>query len=145
MKIIKLSINGQLLDCADCTSWRLEGTTPTCTLGISPMNCAECAQGTPRSTPSKKVGPPGNSSGPSLLAKAASWVRAEVSAVVSELPQPEIDARIAACMTCEEREAPEEGKLGFCKKCGCGKSPFAELGRKTKMPEATCPLGRWPS
>lgn len=136
MRIVQLSINGTLVDCADCVHWSLAGTSPLCRLGVDPMNCSECDQGVPRPQPVPRPVP-------SLPARAASWAKAEASALVSSITEEQIQARISACMTCEYRKPGDP--VGHCTKCGCGDLPAAELSRKARLPAATCPQGRWHS
>ena len=47
------------------------------------------------------------------------------------------DERIRICHSC--KESFFTSKKLFCKRCGCF------LPAKARVPEETCPLGRWPS
>lgn len=134
MKIVQLSIGGKTIDCADCTHWTLHDQDARCAIGIEPMACADCAHGVPRQRLTPKPVP-------SIAARAVSWAKAEASVIVGEITQEEIDARIAACLACEHRDAGHP--IGWCKRCGCGRSPAAELSRKARLPAATCPASRW--
>lgn len=136
MRIVQLSIGGKTIDCADCTHWTLHESEARCAIDIEPMACATCEHGVPRQRLTPKPVP-------SIASRAVSWIKAEASAVGASIEQGEIDARIAACLACEHREASEP--VGWCKRCGCGRSPAAELSRKATLPAATCPASRWPA
>lgn len=83
---------------------------------------------------------------PGLLARAASWIKAEASVVTQgALDDEAYKARIAACLGCEHLDRRDDPRVGFCKACGCGKNPRAELTVKGRMPAATCPKGKWPA
>ena len=76
------------------------------------------------------------------IAQAMQYAKAEASrAVQGPLPAEKVEARLAACRTCEHREQVEERE--FCTKCGCGRRKRAELTIKATMPAAKCPLGKW--
>lgn len=80
-----------------------------------------------------------------LLQKAVSYVKAEVSALVSSIPDEEIEKRLDACRDCPKlMRSVNPGELGWCGACGCGNGARAELTVKTKMPAAKCPLNKWP-
>ena len=82
---------------------------------------------------------------PTLVEKAASWIRAEASMVISgKLSDADYGARIAACRACEHLSPLPDPQVGFCTGCGCGKSPRAELTVKGRMPAAKCPKRKWP-
>jgi len=99
-----------------------------------------------------KPSPPKNEDEPKepeqkgLLSKAASWAKAEVSLVWNGLLSDEaLEARLSACRGCDKLDpANEEGKVGWCKACGCGRNARAELTVKGRMPKAKCPLDLWP-
>jgi len=80
------------------------------------------------------------------FARAASWMRAEVSAIVGgALEGDALEARLDACRSCHRFEAAADAQqVGWCTACGCGKRARAELSVKARMPAATCPLDRWP-
>jgi hypothetical protein len=80
------------------------------------------------------------------IRRALSWLRAEASALIrGPLKGNALDARLAACRTCHRLEpAREPGQLGWCNACGCGTRTRAELTVKARMPDAQCPLDRWP-
>jgi len=83
---------------------------------------------------------------PGLLARATSWLKAEASVVTQgALDDEAYKARIAACLGCEHLDRRDDPRVGFCKACGCGKNPRAELTVKGRMPAATCPKGKWPA
>ena len=77
-----------------------------------------------------------------LVQKAVEYAKAEASALVKDVPLPQIQARMEACATCESREV--DGGAWFCKSCGCPKWERSRLQVKWEMPAATCPLGKWP-
>jgi hypothetical protein len=77
-----------------------------------------------------------------LVQKAVEYAKAEASALVKDVPLPQIQARMEACATCESREV--DGGAWFCKSCGCPKWERSKLQVKWEMPAATCPLGKWP-
>jgi hypothetical protein len=82
----------------------------------------------------------------SLVEKAVSYVKAEVSNVVSSIPEETVSLRLAECRQCPSlKPSPMEGEVGWCSSCGCGQNPRAELTVKAKMPAATCPKNKWPS
>lgn len=80
-----------------------------------------------------------------LLARAASWVKAEVGLLVKgKVDQATYDRRVTACRQCPKLVRHEADELGFCGACGCGTRSRARIGAvKARMPDATCPLGRW--
>ncbi len=81
----------------------------------------------------------------SFLQKAVSYVKAEVSLITSFIGEEEVRQRLEACRTCSHLEpSKQDGQLGWCTACGCGKKARAELTIKGRMPAATCPKGRWP-
>lgn len=80
---------------------------------------------------------------PSLLEKAGSFLRATASAVLSSLPDDEVEARLAACRGCEALKPLAPPQVGHCLACGCGESSLAELTVKARMPAATCPKKKW--
>jgi hypothetical protein len=77
------------------------------------------------------------------IKNAASWFKAEASALVRELPADQYQARLSVCRSCEFLDARQDPQVGFCKACGCGENARAELTIKGKMPAATCPRGKW--
>ena len=80
----------------------------------------------------------------SLVEKAKSWVKAEVSQVLKGPVDDETyRQRLEACNACFRIERVEGAKLGFCTACGCGQNPRAELTVKAKMPESKCPIQAW--
>jgi len=80
-----------------------------------------------------------------LLSKAMSWAKAEMSAIISKLPDDKYEARMSACRACNSLDPLPEPQVGYCKACGCGRSARAELTVKGRMPGARCPLKRWES
>lgn len=134
MKVVQVTHLGKPIAVADCDQFVLRNGTPACKLAIEPMACESCTQGSPRQslTPAPV---------PSIAARAVSWARAEASALVQSLTDQQVEARIAACLACEHREAGDP--VGWCKRCGCGRSPAAELSRKARLPASTCPANRW--
>jgi hypothetical protein len=80
----------------------------------------------------------------SLLDKAASWVKAEVSQVMrGPVDDETYRMRLETCNACFRLERAPDAALGFCKACGCGNNARAELTVKARMPEAKCPIGAW--
>jgi|SanBayMetagenome_1026888.scaffolds.fasta_scaffold03967_3 hypothetical protein len=80
----------------------------------------------------------------SLLNKAASWAKAEVSQVVhGPVDDETYRMRLETCNACFRLERAAGAELGFCKACGCGQSARAELTVKGRMPEAKCPIQAW--
>ena len=77
-----------------------------------------------------------------FVQKAVEYAKAEVSALVKDVPLPQLQARMEACATCESREV--DGGAWYCKSCGCPKWERSRLQAKWEMPAATCPLGKWP-
>ena len=77
-----------------------------------------------------------------LPQKAAQYVKAEVSGLVSSVALPVVEARKAACFGCKSMDA--DGDKWYCKSCGCPKWERSRLQVKWEMPAATCPLGKWP-
>lgn len=77
-----------------------------------------------------------------LVEKAVEYAKAEASALVKDVPLPQIQARMEACAMCESREV--DGGAWYCKSCGCPKWERSRLQAKWEMPAATCPLGKWP-
>ena len=77
-----------------------------------------------------------------FVQKVVEYAKAEASALVKDVPLPQIQARMEACATCESREV--DGGAWFCKSCGCPKWERSKLQVKWEMPAATCPLGKWP-
>jgi len=134
MKVVQVTHLGKPIAVADCDQFVLRNGAPACRLAIEPMACESCERGSPRQLLTPKPVP-------SIAARAMSWAKAEASAIVGEITQDEIDARISACLACEHRDAGEP--VGWCKRCGCGRSHAAELSRKARLPAATCPAGRW--
>ncbi len=83
---------------------------------------------------------------PGLFARAASWLRAEASMVTDgALDDAAFNERMAACRGCEHLDRRDDPLMGFCKACGCGRNPRAELTIKGRMPKATCPKNKWPA
>ena len=83
---------------------------------------------------------------PSVLERAHSWMRAELSLrLEGPLPDAAYDARIATCRACPELEPLNPPQVGTCKACGCGSNPRAEISIKARMPAATCPRALWES
>jgi hypothetical protein len=81
---------------------------------------------------------------PTILGKALSYFKAEVSAVVSSITEEQYQARLDECSKCPLLvKSTKEDELGWCKGCGCGQNSRAELKTKAKMPAATCPLKKW--
>lgn len=84
----------------------------------------------------------GDTASPGLIAKAASWIKAEASRVLEgDLPEDQYQARLKACRACPKLKAGDP--VGWCGACGCGTRRRAELSIKAKMPKATCPLKKW--
>jgi len=82
---------------------------------------------------------------PSNFDKAVSWAKAEFSRVAEgPLTGDALKARLDACRACDRLDAREAPQVGFCKSCGCGQNPRAELTIKATMPAATCPINKWP-
>ena len=77
-----------------------------------------------------------------LVQKAVEYAKAEASALVKDVPLPQLQARMEACAACESREV--DGGAWYCKSCGCPKWERSRLQVKWEMPAATCPLGKWP-
>jgi hypothetical protein len=77
-----------------------------------------------------------------LVQKAVEYAKAEVSALVKDVPLPQLQARMEACATCESREV--DGGAWYCNSCGCPKWNRSRLQAKWEMPAATCPRGKWP-
>jgi hypothetical protein len=136
MKIVQVTHLGKPIAVADCDQFVLHRGEPSCRLGINPMACESCTQGSPRQSLTPRPVP-------SIALRAASWAKAEASALVQSLTDQQIEARIAACLACEHRDAGEP--VGWCKRCGCGRSAAAELSRKARLPAAACPASRWAS
>jgi hypothetical protein len=83
---------------------------------------------------------------PSTLQKAASWAKAEMSQVISgPLSDEQYEARVAVCRSCDQLDPADAPQIGYCKACGCGKRPRAEITVKGRMPAATCPKKKWPT
>lgn len=80
-----------------------------------------------------------------LLARAASWVKAEVGLLVKgKVDAGTYEARVTACRQCPRLVRHEADEVGFCGACGCGTRTRARIGAvKARMPDATCPLGKW--
>jgi hypothetical protein len=78
-----------------------------------------------------------------IVAKAVSYATAEISAMISKIPDEEFEFRMSQCRACSNLDPLPEPQVGFCKSCGCGRSVRAELTVKGKMPKATCPLNKW--
>lgn len=78
-----------------------------------------------------------------LVGKAASYLKAEASALVGSVSLPVLEARKAACDGCSaaKKVGPEEW---YCKSCGCPEWKRSQLQVKWTMPAATCPLKKWP-
>lgn len=55
------------------------------------------------------------------------------------------EERKKICGECPHRKMHDKvpDPLGFCTKCGCGANPRARLTNKIKMPQTSCPLGKW--
>lgn len=80
----------------------------------------------------------------SLLEKAASWAKAEISQVVKGPVDDETyRMRLETCNACFRLERKADAPFGFCKACGCGQNARAELTIKARMPEAKCPIQAW--
>lgn len=78
---------------------------------------------------------------------AISYAKAEASLLMKGPVSPEVfEGRKSTCMGCEHRatDAQPPDEIGYCKKCGCGVSVRARLTVKLTMPDATCPLSKWP-
>lgn len=135
--------------------WNNEGTCRHPRIGNTPASeerCGSCDQikiipVTAVSVPSRRdpVPEPVPVHHKSLLEKAASWVKAEVSMVTQgPLDDERYQKRIDACLACPKLQRSEEpGKVGWCKACGCGQNVRAELTVKARMPKATCPVNAW--
>lgn len=138
MNIVKLTIGGKTLDCADCTHWTLHENDARCAIGIEPMVCATCEHGIPRQRLTPKPAP-------SIASRAVSWAKAEISRVVKgPVSEDQYRDRLEICNGCQNlQRANEAGKLGWCTACGCGERGRAELTIKATMPEAKCPTGAW--
>lgn len=54
------------------------------------------------------------------------------------LSEPEIAARRAICLPCENWDASAYRGLGKCRRCGCS-------GFKLDLATEKCPLGKWPA
>ncbi len=87
----------------------------------------------------------GENSPRNLLQKARSFVEAMVSAVKDAAPTKEIyDARIATCIECPSFEISMNPKqIGFCKSCGCGRTPLSALALKAGIAKSSCPKKLW--
>lgn len=80
------------------------------------------------------------------VANAIAWLRAEVSLRIHGPVSDDVaEARIAACLNCDERrqKLSNPDGIGWCGACKCGGAEKARLSRKVQMPAATCPKGRW--
>lgn len=84
---------------------------------------------------------------PALLLRASSFIRA----IASKLFQKETTAleqlaRLNICYECPEflvdMKRPE--LQGYCRACGCGKTPLSSLANKSKIQSDTCPKNKWP-
>ena len=83
---------------------------------------------------------------PTILGKAISYIKAEVSAVVSSISEDDYQNRLSQCKSCPLlAKSSKENELGWCKGCGCGTGNRAELTTKARMPAATGPLKKWTS
>ena len=86
----------------------------------------------------------------SIVGKIASWAKAEASLLLrGPLELEQVDARLSECRACDQRAdeidgAQDAGGVGFCNACGCGGNKRAALSVKATMPDATCPLKKWP-
>lgn len=133
---MKILVNGIPFEMPDCTEVRLADGIPSCALGLDMAGCGTCASRKPRPTAARP---------PTIVQRAVSWAKAEASAIVSSIADEEYALRIAACKSCDSLEPRPDPQVGFCKSCGCGNNPRAELTVKGKMPAAKCPLSKWPA
>jgi hypothetical protein len=80
-----------------------------------------------------------------LVAKGLSWVKAEASLLsCGPVAHDVLVARLETCNACTKlKRVDEEGKLGYCTRCGCGENRRSELTVKATMPLAKCPLALW--
>jgi hypothetical protein len=78
-----------------------------------------------------------------LVQKAVEYAKAETSALLQKVPLPIIEARKAACDSCEScvKKGEEEW---YCKSCGCPQWERSRMQVKWEMPAAHCPLSKWP-
>ena len=160
-------IEGRLVVLSDCAHFRLNADGTHCARGFDMATnpCDTCASylkrdgdplgrnrpqlpanykrtitfQQPAQQPASRPEPAG------IVSKAASWLKAEASAIFAKLPDDQYEARIAACRQCPQLDPLPDPQVGFCKACGCGKRARAELTVKGRMPAATCPLKKWGS
>ena len=80
------------------------------------------------------------------LTNIVKYLRAEQSlATQGPVSLTVFEERKKICGECPHRKTHEQipDPLGFCTKCGCGANPRARLTNKIKMPQTSCPLGKW--
>ena len=129
----------------DCKHWKDCGVRHggCCTAGLyggqpSFGICMSCSNRTPVGQ-DEPIGMPKQS----LVQKAVSYAKAELSAIVSSIPEEEFQFRMSQCRACSKLNPLPEPQVGYCGACGCGRNPRAELTVKGKMPKASCPLNKW--
>lgn len=135
---MKIKVDGKIIESVDCLRWGLEGSMPACTLGLDLNQCSTCPSRVARPAQPVRVQPT------TMVNKAASWMKAEISRITKEMAPGEYEARIEACTSCSSLLPEQAPLVGYCKACGCGKNPRSELTVKGKMPDAKCPAGKWP-
>ena len=134
------------LDHVSTCFWNLEGTCRHPRIGNKeavPERCAPCGHHRPKRL--VQVGLPAEPRPRGLLAKAASWAKAEASLKLKgPVPNEEFVRRLETCNACPNLErSGNPTQLGWCSKCGCGERARAELTIKGRMPAATCPYHLW--
>jgi hypothetical protein len=77
-----------------------------------------------------------------IAKKVLEYAKAEISAVVSSVPLPKLEARKASCDSCESCRKAGDAEW-YCQSCGCPEWERSRLQVKWEMPGATCPLGKW--
>ena len=59
------------------------------------------------------------------------------------LTRAQYEARLTACLGCDQLQRTNRSVLGFCNACGCRPNKFSELTVKANLPGAKCPKGKW--
>jgi len=88
---------------------------------------------------------------PSLRKSVRKWLKQSYSFLVAitsplwkkRLTRVQYEARIAACLGCEQLQRKAGAPVGWCNACGCKKTGIAELTVKANLPGAKCPKGKW--
>jgi len=85
-----------------------------------------------------------NGRDPITPSKVASYLKAKVSHVVQgDVPPHVFQERKDSCLSCSFLVVDKADEIGFCGRCGCGRSEGARLTNKLKMPKVACPEGWW--